>query len=508
MYDAGGVGLAAPQLGVTKRAIVVDVGEGLIELINPEVTRAEGAAVAVEACLSVPALVGEVVRAQRVTVAGLDAQGRKTWIEGEGLLARALQHEIDHLNGTLFVDRAERLGLPLPGRDGEEEEAAEAEGGGAGPPGGDPVAGGPREGEAPWLRDEVAGEAQEPYEPFRVEPWQEQAALGLRIVLMGSPAFAVPSLKALAARGYSVVGCVTQPDRPAGRGQKPRPTPVKQVAEAYGIPVITPDSLRAPEAPDALRAWEADVLVVAAYGKLLPRAVLELPRLGAINVHASLLPEYRGAAPIVHALLDGAERTGITIMRMVGALDAGDILLQRDLRIRAGDTAGTLHDKLAHIGALAVMETLAGLARGELRPQSQDAARATWAPKLTPEDETLDWSQPAGALWRRIRALAPWPGGRAMWQGRVVKILGAWPVAEASAREVLRARRPAPGEVVAVLAEEGLVVATGDGLLLVEEVQPAGGRRMAASDFANGYRVAAGSRFDGAPVASEPPGAE
>lgn len=509
MYDAGGVGLAAPQLGIPKRAIVVDVGEGLIELVNPEITRADGVSLAVEACLSVPALVGEVVRAERVTVAGLDPQGRKTWIEGEGLLARALQHEIDHLNGTLFLDRAERLGLPLPKAD---RDAAE----GAAPDAAEAPASG-ETGTAPpsgVLGDEVAGDAEEPYRPFRTEPWQEPAALELRIVFMGSPAFAVPALKALCAHKYQVVGCVTQPDRPAGRGLEPRPTPVKRIARAFGVPVIEPNSLRSEDALAALRAWAPDVLVVAAYGKLLPPAVLELPRLGAINVHASLLPAHRGAAPIPRALLDGAERTGVTIMRMAEALDAGDILLQRDVRIRASDTAGTLHDKLAHIGALAVMEALAGLAKGTLEPRPQDEAGVTWAPKLTPEDEILDWGQAAATLWRRIRALSPRPGARTTYRGRIVKVLAAWPVADASARELLARRpagsgpqgggagsgpvpRPVPGEVVAVLPEQGLVVATGDGLLLLERVQPAGSRPMAADAFANGYRLAAGGRLGG-----------
>ncbi len=498
MYAAHGVGLAAPQVGLDQRLVVVDVGDGLYQLVNPELVGAEGVEVGTEACLSVPGLMGEVPRAARVAVAGLDEQGRKVWVEAEGLLARALQHELDHLDGVLFVDRAIRLGPPLPRKDAAEkaEPDGEAEAAGSAAVGLAP----PENGEtAARDRDLVAGDLEAAYAPFRREPWHDEAALALRIAFFGTPAFALPSLRALLAHGYPVVGVVTRPDRPAGRGLEPRPSPVRELAESHGVTVLTPEKLRDPDFLDAVRAWAPDVIVVAAYGRILPPALLSVPRLGAINVHPSLLPAYRGAAPIQRALLDGAGVTGVSIMQVSEELDAGAVLLQRRLAIGPHDTAGLLHDKLAVMAAVALMEALAALANGRARPVPQDPARVTQAPPLTAADEVLRWEEPAEALGRRVRALNPGPGARTYLDGRLVKVWAARPVAPAAARELVASgagqAAPTPGQVVAVLPEAGLAVATGDGLLLVEEVQPAGKGRMPADAFARGYRVDAGTAF-------------
>jgi methionyl-tRNA formyltransferase len=306
----------------------------------------------------------------------------------------------------------------------------------------------------------------------------------MRLVFAGTPDFAVPALEAVAA-AHEVALVLTQPDRPAGRGLAATPSPVKQAAARHGLPVRQPATLKAPEAQAELRALRPDALVVAAYGLILPQAVLDIPRLGAINIHASLLPRWRGAAPIQRALLAGDRETGISIMRMEAGLDTGPVLLHEAVAIGAEDTAGTLHDRLAALGARLVVEALQGLARGAIAATPQPAAGVTYAAKLEKHEARIDWSRPAAELERQVRAFNPFPGATARVRATEVKIWRAG-VADGAGE---------PGAVIA-LDPAGIVVACGSGALRLEELQRAGGKRLPAREFLRGFALAAGERFE------------
>ncbi len=426
MREAQGLGLAAPQVGVSKRVIVCDVGEGPIKLINPVVVRRSGSAVAWEGCLSVPGLLGEVERAEEVTVKGLNPEGRETWIDASGLLARVLQHEIDHLDGILFLDRARRVV--------DEEEF-----------------------ERP----------------------------SLSVVFMGTPDFAVPSLERLAESSHRILAVVTQPDRPAGRGKRPTPPPIKRKAEELGLTVLQPESIKEPSFLTKLKELEPDVVVCVAFGQIFPAALLNLPPHGCINLHASLLPEYRGAAPIHRAIMDGRERSGVTTMIMSPGLDKGDIILQEEMDIGPDETAGSLHDRMARVGAELLVRTLDELARGEAKPKPQDESRASYAPPLKREDEIIDWGRSAREVHNQVRGLAPWPGAFTYLRGRLLKV---WAGRILSERSPARARS---GQVIGI-EEDGPVINCGEGTYLLLEVQPENGRRMTARDFLNGYELHVG----------------
>ena len=300
---------------------------------------------------------------------------------------------------------------------------------------------------------------------------------------MGTPEFAVPVLEALA-DAHRVVGVVTQPDRPAGRGRRLAPSPVKQVALEHGLMLSQPHSLRTPEAVAQLSAWRPEVIVVAAFGQILPQDVLDLPPHGCLNVHGSLLPRWRGAAPVTAAILAGDEVTGVTIMQMDAGLDTGPVLAQREELIAPDDTQATLEERLARLGAELLVETLVAYLAGSLLPRSQPDEGATYAGQLRKEDGWLDWSRPAVELDRRVRAFTPWPGAFTMWRGRRLKVLRAVP---------LPAWRGgvSPGTVVALAG--GVVVATGEGALRLEEVQLAGKRPMDIGAFLRGQRDFVGS---------------
>jgi methionyl-tRNA formyltransferase len=310
-----------------------------------------------------------------------------------------------------------------------------------------------------------------------------------RIVFMGTPDFAVAILRALT-QAHTVAGVVTQPDRPAGRGRRLEPPPVKQFAVEAGLPVIQPQRLREPEAMARLEAWAPELIVVAAFGQILRPAVLDLPARGCLNVHASLLPRHRGAAPIAAAILAGDAETGITIMRMDPGLDTGPILAQRSLAIETTDTSGTLAKRLAPLGATLLVEVIPDYLAGRLLPIPQDGSLATYAPQLKKEDGKLDFTRPAYDLERRVRAFAPWPGAYADWPDpaaggpRLLKVLRAG---------VLEHRVGTAGEVVAT--SQGPAVAADSGALLLLEVQPPGKRPMPAADFARGARGFIGSRL-------------
>jgi methionyl-tRNA formyltransferase len=303
---------------------------------------------------------------------------------------------------------------------------------------------------------------------------------------MGTPEFAVPSLQALLDGQNAVVGVVTQPDQPSGRGMILHAPPVKKLAEAYHIPVFQPAKLRTPEALERLQAWQPDLIVVAAYGKMLPNTVLTLPPLGCINVHASLLPKYRGAAPIQWAIAEGEKETGVTIMRISERMDTGDILLQKAIPIEADDTGGSLHDKLSTLGAEALRETLRLLKQGQLLARSQNEADATYAPIIKKEDGRIDWRLSAVAIERRIRAFNPWPSAYTTFGGKFLKIFKAHLEAQPLCTQVT------PGTVTEV-SPVHLLVATGDGQLSLLEVQLEGKRRMPIEEFLRGHVVQQGA---------------
>ncbi|WP_018989249.1 methionyl-tRNA formyltransferase [Aromatoleum toluclasticum] len=310
------------------------------------------------------------------------------------------------------------------------------------------------------------------------------AAIPLRVAFAGTPEFAAAALEAILAAGFAVPLVLTQPDRPAGRGMKLGASPVKQVALAHGIPVDQPEKLRSEEQRAALAACAPDILVVAAYGLLLPPAVLELPRLGCINIHASLLPRWRGAAPIHRAIEAGDAETGITIMQMDEGLDTGAMLMKRALAIAPDDTTATLHDRLAALGAEMVVEALRALPQGTLRAQPQPEAGATYAAKIGKAEAAIDWGRPAVEIGRAVRAFNPFPGAVGTLREVAVKVWRAEPVAGAGE----------PGTVLSA-DESGVVVACGEGALRLVELQKPGSRRMPAGEFLRGFPVSAGERF-------------
>lgn len=301
----------------------------------------------------------------------------------------------------------------------------------------------------------------------------------MKIIFAGTPEFAVPPLEALLASQHQVCAVYTQPDRPAGRGRKLTPSPVKQVAERHGIPVFQPLGLKDPAEQEQLQTLQADLMVVVAYGLILPKAVLEIPRLGCINIHASLLPRWRGAAPIQRAVLAGDEEAGITIMFIEPRLDAGPMLLKKACPIGPLETAGELHDRLSRLGADALMETLPALESGTIQPEIQDEFLVTYAAKLDKEEALLDWSKPAIDLERQVRAFNPWPVAETEYRGQKLRI---W-LAEA----LDEATTAVPGTVLA--RDKTLDVATGRGVLRLLEVQLPGAKRITAQDFLNAHPV-------------------
>jgi methionyl-tRNA formyltransferase len=420
MYRNNGVGLAAPQVGVGQRLIVVDAGDHHCALVNPEITYADGTQTEpVEGCLSIPELLGVVERARRIRVRALDAEGRQVSIDAEGYFARVLQHEIDHLDGILFTDRATRV--------------------------------------------------------IRAGPETK-----LKVVFMGSAAFGATVLEALLAAEVVPAAVVTRPDRPAGRGLTLHPTPVKRVALDAELPVFTPESARDRSLEASLRELAPDVLITAAYGQIVPDRVLSLPRLGAVNVHPSLLPKLRGPDPIRRALWLGCARTGVTVLRMSAELDAGDVLGQTEIEVLPDENGEELAARLAAEGGALLLRVLRALATDTARPVPQDHGAATYAPKIQPEEEIVDWHLSARELAQRVRALAPRPGLRTPSGLKLLRVR----VQEAGATA------EAPGTVVAV--GDVLAVQTGAGLLEVQQLQAPGGRPLNTADYLRGHPLAVG----------------
>ncbi|HBP87945.1 MAG TPA: methionyl-tRNA formyltransferase [Nitrospirales bacterium] len=317
----------------------------------------------------------------------------------------------------------------------------------------------------------------------------------MRIVFMGTPAFAVPSLQQLLRTEFSVVGVVCQPDRPSGRGKKVQVGPVKALALSQSIPVVQPEKMKDPKLMETLQAWGPDVVVVAAFGRILPKAILDLPPKGCLNVHGSLLPKYRGAAPIQWAVIQGESETGVTIMLMDEGMDTGAILQQEVIPIGVNETSGELGTRMAQVGGALLVSTLRGWLAGAITPLSQNESEATLAPILTKKDGLIYWDMPARSLGNRIRGLSPWPG--------VYTFLGGerWGIWKAEVEEQDPGLQPAvpdtphvPGKITAV-TKKFIRVQTGQGSLNLLEIQPENKKRMPISDYLAGHRVEAGMIF-------------
>lgn len=305
---------------------------------------------------------------------------------------------------------------------------------------------------------------------------------GQRVIFMGTPEFACPTLQILIDRGEHVVAVVTQPDRPKGRGQKVMSPPVKELALKYGIPVLQPLKVRDPEVIESLRELQPDVIVVVAFGQILPKALLEIPPMGCINVHASLLPRYRGAAPLNRCIINGASETGVTTMLMDVGLDTGPMLLKRSTPIDENEDIVSLHDRMSIMGAQLLSETLDGLATGTIAPQEQDGAQSCYAPMLKKEDGQVDWYRDARSIHNQIRGLVVWPGAYTLLNDLVLKIY----------RARIGTGSGLPGQVLRA-DKNGIEVACLDGSLIIDEMQLAGKKRLDAASFLSGYAIVEGT---------------
>lgn len=311
----------------------------------------------------------------------------------------------------------------------------------------------------------------------------------LHVIFMGTAELACASLRALTqAKDINVAAVVTQPDKPKGRDLKLQPSPVKQVALEKNLPVLQPQKARDAAFVQQLRELQPDLIVVAAYGQILPQAVLDLPKFGCLNVHTSLLPKYRGAAPIQWAILNDDQKTGVTIMKMDAGLDTGDIVTQEETQITPADNSQTLHDRLAQIGAELLLRTISDYTAGKIVPRKQPSEGASYARKISKEDGLLDWSQPARALWNRIRAFTPWPGAFTFYQSEnKPRLLKIWQAEIAD-------HPGTPGEILSA-DKSGIVIACGQQALRVSMLQREGGRRMNAQEFLTGYPLRVGEKF-------------
>jgi methionyl-tRNA formyltransferase len=306
------------------------------------------------------------------------------------------------------------------------------------------------------------------------------------IVFMGTPQIAAVTLEQLIQRPDPIAGVVTRPDRPAGRGQKSIPSPVRRVAESRGIPVVAPEKIRDPELLETLKGWNPEIIVVVAYGRILPKTILDLAPYGCLNVHYSLLPKYRGAAPAAWTIIKGESTAGVTTMKLVEKMDAGPIYLQEATEVASDETTGSLQAKLTPVGARLLLETLRRLKLGSLMPQEQEESRVTFAPLLKKEDGLIDWTQPAMMIERRVRGFDPWPGAYSHIGGKLLKIH--------RAKVVTADIAGSPGEVMRA-DTDGLWVATGSGFLELEEVQLENRKRLSGVEFLRGARIKPGDRL-------------
>jgi methionyl-tRNA formyltransferase len=316
----------------------------------------------------------------------------------------------------------------------------------------------------------------------------------MRIVFMGTPDFAVPSLKNLICKGHEIAGVVTQPDRPKGRGQKLSFSAVKQAALEAGLDIFQPDKIKTTEFVETLKGLAPEMIVVAAFGQLLSKEILTLPKFGCVNVHASLLPRYRGAAPIHWAVINGETETGVTIIQMDSGLDTGDMLLTGKIPVMPDDNTGKVHDKLADLGAELLVEAITAISYGKIERISQDNSRASYAPILTNEIEKIDWSKSPVKISKLVRGLNPWPVAHTVFGEKILKI---WQARPCDITEIqgplIDLTQKHPGQVLGRIPGVGFAVAAGAGCMAVCEVQPQGSRRMNAEDFMNGHKLTKGT---------------
>ena len=400
MYEANGVGLAAPQVGILKRIVVIDVGEGPVVMVNPVILETSGEQTGDEGCLSIPGKAGQVTRPNYVKVHAFDENMEEYEIEGTELMARAMCHEI------------------------------------------------------------------------------------MRVIFMGTPDFAVGTLEEIIKAGHEVVLVVSQPDKAVGRSKALKYTPVKECAVAHGIEVYQPAKIRAEESVEYLRQYNADIIIVEAFGQIIPKAILDMPRFGCVNVHASLLPKYRGAAPIQWAVLNGDQVTGVTTMRMDEGLDTGDMIMKQEVIVDEDETGGSLFDKLSEVGAKLCVKTMEAIENGTAVYTPQDDALATHTGKIQKEMGSIDWSKDAEVIERLVRGLNPWPSAYTRIDDKNLKI---W-----RAKVISHEVKAAPGCILKVTKDE-LEVQTGNGVLALLEVQLEGKKRMTTDAFLRGYQVTEGS---------------
>jgi methionyl-tRNA formyltransferase len=314
---------------------------------------------------------------------------------------------------------------------------------------------------------------------------------------MGTPSFALPSLEKILAHGHQVLGVVTQPDRPRGRGKKIQPPPVKEFALAQDLAIYQPLHVKELEFLNVLVRLQPEVIIIVAFGQIIPLQIISLPPYGCINLHASLLPKYRGAAPIHRAIINGETKTGVTTMFINEKLDEGNILLQEAIPIREEDNVGTIHDRLARQGADLLVKTLALLAQGQLKPRPQDHRQATYAPSLKREEEIIDWSKSAQTIFNLARGMDPWPGAKTTWDKKTLKIYRV----KINKPEInpelypLTAFNPLPGQVLTATPDKGLLVQTGEGQVWIMELQAEGGKRLTVQDFLRGNPLSVNQRL-------------
>ena len=432
MYEADGVGLAAPQVGVLKRVVVIDTGEEPLVMINPRILETSGEEIDTEGCLSVPDKGGDVARPTYVKAEALDENMQPYEIEAEGLMARAICHEVDHLDGIVYVEK-------------------------------------------------VIGEL------YDVSYDEEDVSMK-KVVFMGTPDFAAGILQALYDHDYEIAAVFTQPDKPKGRKAVLTPSPVKVLAMEHGTPVYQPKKIREEENLHILEEIGPDVIIAAAFGQIIPQSILDLPAFGCINVHASLLPAYRGASPIQHAILAGETKTGVTIMRMNAGLDTGDMIRKTEVEIMPDETGGSLFDKLSRAGAELLIETLPQIADGTAVYEKQPEESPTpYASMLKRADGEIDWNTSAVQIERKIRAMDPWPGTYTRLDGKTLKIWKAEVYGDSCGFEPSK-----PG--TAVSSDHGrILIQTGDGILSVTELQPEGKKRMDSAAYLRGYALIPGT---------------
>ena len=313
----------------------------------------------------------------------------------------------------------------------------------------------------------------------------------MKIIYMGTPDFAVAPLEAILKAGHEVTAVVTQPDRQKGRGREVQYSPVKECALSHGIPVLQPLKIKEKDAVEELRKYPADIFVVAAFGQLLSEEILNMPRFGCINIHASLLPAYRGAAPIQWCVINGEEKTGVTIMQMAKGMDTGDILLQKEVVLDEKETGGSLFDRLMETGAELIVEALQRIENGEVTPVLQREELATYAGKITKDMGNIDFTKAAVTIERLIRGLNPWPSAFTHYKGKILKIWEADVVSEC-----VNAENSVPGTVIA-MDKESFTLATGEGALRIRSLQPEGKKRMSCAEFMRGYEVKVGEALHG-----------